>query len=174
MLSHYTLHTSAPLRVVAACAWDYMVTKCSFFDVTLRGMSVRAGKAFQGGLNGAVQRPRAWRAAPRRVFQLGRPCKPVRSLRKMLLFTHVPPVVHTHPPLEVKGGHHGNRRPSPPAPSPANPGLTPLSTHPGAALRGLVTHGSAGGVRRQRHLVVGVVGGGGGGGGHGHHHRFSM
>ena len=30
------------------------------------------------------------------------------------------------------------------------------------------------GVRLQRHLVVGVVGGGGGRGGHGHHHRFSM
>ena len=69
----------------------------------------------------------------------------------MLHFTHVPPVVHTHPrPGGEGGGHHCNRRPSPPAPSPANPGLTPLSTHPGAALRGLVTHGSAGGVRRQR------------------------
>ena len=60
---------------------------------------------------------------------------------------------------------------APPTPPTAHHGLAPRTTHSGAALGGLGTHGSAGGGRRQRHLVVGVVGGGGGGGGHGHHHR---
>ena len=60
---------------------------------------------------------------------------------------------------------------APPTPPTAHHGLAPRTTHSGAALDGLGTHGSAGGGRRQRHLVVGVVGGGGGGGGHGHHHR---
>ena len=42
-------------------------------------------------------------------------------------------------------GIHCDRRLSPPTPSSASPGLASLSTHPGAALGGLDTHGVAGG-----------------------------
>ena len=43
-------------------------------------------------------------------------------------------------------------------------GIAPPTTHSGAALGGLGTHGSADGGLRQRHLVDGVVHGGGVGG----------
>ena len=114
---------SALLLACCKCAWDYKVTKCSFFDVTLRGRSVRADKAFQGCLNGAVQRPRAWRAALSHLNQLGRSCQPSRSLPEMLHFTHVPPVIRTRPhPGGVEGGPIAtavHRLPRLPQPAPA-------------------------------------------------------
>ena len=57
-----------------------------------------------------------------------------------------------------------------PRPATAHPGPSLPTTHPGGALAGLGTHGSAGRGRWQRHLVAGVVGGGGVRGRHGHHH----
>ena len=73
-----------------------------------------------------------------------------------------------------RGGHRDPRLGSTaghlPRPATAHPGPSLLTTHPGGALAGLGTHGSAGGGRWQRHLVAGVVGGGGVRGRHGHHH----
>ena len=37
----------ADMNVAMLLTWNYMATKPSFFDVTLRVQSVRAGKAFQ-------------------------------------------------------------------------------------------------------------------------------
>ena len=79
------------------CRWNYIITKCSFFNVTLLGNSVRVGKVFPVGFFCAVQPPLAWRVKLSRLNQLRSPCKPVRCAPKMLQFTHVPPS-HTYVP----------------------------------------------------------------------------
>ena len=79
------------------CAWDYIITKCSFFNVNLLGNGVRVGKAFPVGFFCAVQLSHAWSVALSRKNQLGSPCKPVRCSPIVLQFTHAPPS-HTYVP----------------------------------------------------------------------------
>ena len=133
------------LEACCKCAWIYMVTKWSFFNVTLLGNSVRASKAFPVGFFCAVQLSHAWSVALSKRTQLGRPCKPVLNVPVRLRISHVPATPLRPYVRRATEGIHCDRRLSPPAPSSASLGLASLSTHPGAALGGLDTHGVAGG-----------------------------
>ena len=140
---------------------------------------------FKTGWQGLLRLFKWCSATPPCVEGCTEPFKPTRKVlpaltlspRNVTLYARTPGHTYAPPPWRCRRRPHCNRRPLPAAPSAASPGLASLSTHPGAALGGLVTHGSAGGIRRQRHLVVGLVGGGGVGveaTDTSHHPRFSM
>ena len=90
----YTIGLAQIELWLAACCkweWNYLITKCSFFNVNLLGNSVRASKAFPVGFFCAVQLSHEWTVALSKKTQLGRPCKPVLNVPVRLRISHVPP-----------------------------------------------------------------------------------